>query len=140
MVGFRNGLNKSRKAYTMREERRFEIRCPVTVHLSNGPNHQTEMQGVLYDIGVGGARIALEQPLVPGTRIVLLVHFQTPDKQVTTIRFEGTVERLREEPRFEVAVGFRGTGRFQHNQLSDLFGIEASNADQASRSSKLRES
>jgi hypothetical protein len=78
--------------------------------------------------------------LVPGTRIVLLVHFQTPDKQVTTIRFEGTVERLREEPRFEVAVGFRGTGRFQHNQLSDLFGIEASNADQASRSSKLRES
>jgi c-di-GMP-binding flagellar brake protein YcgR len=116
----------------MREERRFEIRCPVTVHLSNGPDHQTEMRGVLYDIGVGGARIALDQPLVPGTRLVLLVHFQTPDKQVTTIRFEGIVQRLREEPRFEVAVGFRGTGRFQQNRLSDLLGIEAVNADRAS--------
>jgi hypothetical protein len=29
-------------------------------------------------------------------------------------------------------VGFRGTGRFQQNQLSDLFGIKAANADQAS--------
>jgi hypothetical protein len=90
------------------------------------------MQGVLYDIGVGGARIAMEQPLAPGTRIVLLVHFRAPDKHVTTIRFEGIVQRFREEPRFEVAVGFRGTGRFQQNQLSDLFGIKAANADQRS--------
>jgi hypothetical protein len=29
-------------------------------------------------------------------------------------------------------VGFRGTGRFQQNQLSDLFGIKAANADQGS--------
>ena len=64
--------------------------------------------------------MALEQPVAPGTKIVLFVHFRTPEKNVTTIRFEGTVQRLKEEPRFEIAVGFRGNGRFQKNQLSGL--------------------
>jgi hypothetical protein len=78
------------------------------------------VQGVLYDIGVGGAKVELEQPIAPGTRIILLVHFRAPDKQVTTIRFKGTVERLNDQPRFEIAVGFRGTGRFLQKQLSGL--------------------
>ena len=86
---------------------------------------------MLYDIGAGGARLALAQPVAPGTKIVLFVHFRSPEKTVTTIRFEGTVQRLKEEPRFEIAVGFRGTGRFQKNQLSGLFapGDSDANAD-----------
>lgn len=92
----------------MRAGQRFEIRCPVTVQVSNGPNHKVKVQGVLYDIGVDGARVALQQPVPPGTKITLFAHFQDPEEQVTTVRFEGVVQRLHEEPRFEIAVNFQG--------------------------------
>ena len=59
----------------MRDAQRFEIRCPVTVQVSNGPNHKVKVQGVLYDIGVDGARVALKQPVPPGTKITLFAHF-----------------------------------------------------------------
>jgi c-di-GMP-binding flagellar brake protein YcgR len=105
----------------VRKHKRFDIRCPVTVHLSHGLNHEAEVPGVLYDIGLGGAKLGLEQPLPPGTEITLFVHFQDPDKLVSsTVRFEGTVKRLNEEPRFEIGVGFRGTGRFIQNELSEV--------------------
>jgi hypothetical protein len=104
----------------MRDAKRFEIRCPVTVQVSNGHNHKVKVQGVLYDIGVDGARVALKQPVPPGTKITLFAHFQAPEEQVTTIRFEGTVQRLREEPRFEIAVNFHGMGRFLPRQLVNL--------------------
>ena len=116
----------------MRETKRFEIRCPVTVQVSNGPNHKVKVHGVLYDIGVGGARVALEQPVPPGTKITLLAHFRAPGEQVTTIRFEGIVQRVHEEPRFEIAVNFQGTGRFLQNQLIDLHVMKAASADEAS--------
>lgn len=66
----------------MRETKRFEIRCPVTVQVSNGPNHKVKVHGVLYDIGVGGARVALEQPVPPGTKITLLAHFRAPGNKL----------------------------------------------------------
>lgn len=91
-----------------------------------------EVQGVLYNIGVGGARLALDQPVPPGSKITLFVHFRAPEKQVTTIRFEGIVQRLQEEPRFGIAVSFQGTGRFLQNQLSDLYAVKAASADAAS--------
>jgi hypothetical protein len=103
----------------------------VTVHLSNGPNRETEVPGVLYNIGVGGANLELEQPIVPGTKIILFVHFRAPDKQVTTIRFEGIVERLKKEPRVEIGVGFLGTGRFLQNQVSELHATRGANGGQA---------
>jgi hypothetical protein len=109
----------------MRDAKRFEIRCPVTVQVSNGHNHKVKVQGVLYDIGVDGARVALKQPVPPGTKITLFAHFRDPEEQVTTIRFEGTVQRLREEPRFEIAVDFHGMGRFLQKQLVDLHAGEA---------------
>ena len=83
----------------MRDAKRFEIRCPVTVQVSNGQNHKVKVQGVLHDIGVDGARVALEQPLPPGTKITLFAHFQDPEEQVTTIRFEGVVQCRSEERR-----------------------------------------
>jgi hypothetical protein len=103
---------EKKMTHSIRKEKRFEIRCPVTVRLLNGPNHDTEVKGVLYDIGVGGASLEMEQPVARGTKITLLVHFRAPGEQVTTVRFEGVVERLKEQPRFEIAMGFRGTGRF----------------------------
>ena len=114
----------------MRETRRFEIRCPVTVHISDRANGKRKVQGVLYDIGVSGARLAVEQPLPPGAKITLFVHFRAPDNQVTTIRFEGIVQRLHGEPQFEIAVSFKGTGRFLENQLSDLYVVKAAHPDE----------
>jgi hypothetical protein len=116
----------------MRDANRFEIRCPVTVQLSNGKNHKVKVQGVLYDIGVDGARVALEQPVPPGTKISLFAHFRDPEEQVTTIRFEGTVQRLQEEPRFQIAVDFQGTGKFLQKQIVDVQAMKTAGGDKAS--------
>ena len=116
----------------MREAKRFDIRCPVTVQVSNGQNHKLKVQGVLYNIGVHGARVALKEPVPPGTKITLFAHFRSPGEQVTTIRFEGTVQRLREEPRFEISVDFDGTGRFVPKQIVDLHAEKAASPDDGS--------
>jgi hypothetical protein len=116
----------------MRDAKRFEIRCPVTVQVSNGQNHKVKVQGVLHDIGVDGARVALEQPVPPGTKITLFAHFRDPEEQVTTIRFEGVVQCLQEEPRFQIAVNFQGTGRFLQKQIVDLHPLNVTGADEAS--------
>ena len=116
----------------MREAQRFEIRCPVTVELSNPPNDKIKVPGLLYDIGVRGARVVLEQPLQPGTKLTLYVHFRAPEKQVTTICFKGIVHRLREEPRYEIAVKFQGTGRFLQKQPIDLPQMKAASAEEGS--------
>ena len=115
----------------MREARRFEIRCPVTVQVSNGQNHKVKVQGMLYDIGVDGARVALEQPVPPGTKITLFAHFRDPEEQVTTLRFEGVVQRLEEEPRFQIAVNFQKTGRFLQKQIVNINSVKAAAADEA---------
>lgn len=116
----------------MREAKRFEIRCPVTVEVSNRRNDKIKVPGVLCDIGVGGARVVLERPLQPGTKLTLFVHFRTPEKEVTTMRFEGIVLSVQESPRFEIAVRFKGTGRYLQNQLSGICKTKAASADNAS--------
>jgi hypothetical protein len=116
----------------MRKAKRFEIRCPVTVQLSNGQNHKVKVQGELYDIGFDGARVALDQTVPPGTKITLFAHFRDVEEQVTTIRFEGIVKRLREEPRFQIAVNFQRTDRFLQRQMVDLHALEVAGADEAS--------
>ncbi len=116
----------------MREAKRFEIQCPVAVHVSDGQNRNVKVQGVLYDIGVDGARVALEQPVPPGTKISLFAHFQSPEEEVTTIRFEGVVQRLREEPRFQIEVNFQGTGRFLPKQIVEVHAVKAAGTDEAS--------
>jgi PilZ domain len=118
--------------FPMRDAKRFEIRCPVTVQVSNGQKHQVKVQGELYDIGVDGARVALEQPVPPGTKITLYAHFRNPEEQVTTIRFEGVVQRLQEQPRFQIAVNFQGTGRYVQMQIVDLHASKAAGADEES--------
>jgi hypothetical protein len=116
----------------MRDAKRFDIQCPVTIQVSNGHNHKVKVEGVLRDIGVDGARVALEQPVPPGTKITLFAHFRDPEEQVTTICFEGVVQRLQEEPRFQIAVNFQGTGRFLQKQIVDLHPLKTAGADDAS--------
>jgi len=116
----------------MRAAKRFEIRCPVTIALSSRPKDKTEVAGVLCDIGVGGARVALDKPVQPGTKVTLFVHFQDVENKVTTIRFEGAVQRLKTEPRCEIAVGFKGSGRFQPSQIGDLYATRTAGLKNAS--------
>jgi hypothetical protein len=132
LVSFAAARAEAKGLYGMHEAKRFEIRCPVTVQVANGQSHKVKVQGVLYDIGVDGARVALEQPVPPGTKITLFAHFRSPDEQVTTIRFEGIVQRLQEEPRFQIAVNFQGTGRFLQRQIVDLQAMKTANGDEAS--------
>ena len=130
-LGFGSSPKELEGVSPVHEAKRFEIRCPVTVQVSNGQNHKVEVQGVLYDIGLDGARVALDQPLPPGTKISLFAHFRDPDAEVTTIRFEGTVQHLQEQPRFQIAVNFQGPPRYLHKQIIDLQVVKAAGVDGA---------
>jgi hypothetical protein len=104
-----------------RNGKRFVISCPIAVKvLTRGKGRELE-PGRLHDIGVGGARLDVGQPLAVGTRVILHVHFSGSDDRVTTMRFEGTVMRAQEKPLYEIAVQFRRSGRFLRNELGDLF-------------------
>ncbi len=102
---------------TNRSEPPYEIHCPVTVSLGNRLNGPEQIKGELWEISEERARLLLDKPLQQGTEILLFVHFRHPHKGVVTIRFRGVVERLREQPRFEVAVEFKGGIKFVPSEL-----------------------
>ena len=64
-----------------RETKRFAIRYPFAVEVSNRPNHQTNVRGRICDIQIRGARVALGQPVQPGIKLTLLVHYWDPEKR-----------------------------------------------------------
>lgn len=104
----------------MSAEKRFEIESPVTVGVKVFGNGRALKLGRLRDIGVRGARFVLQEPLPVRAVIVLLVHFRDPFQRVTTLEFEGVVERVRMEPSCEIAVRFRKGVRFLRGGLGDL--------------------
>ena len=77
-------------------------------------------RGEVVDVGVGGARLHLSQPLPVGTRVMLDICFPTSGA-ATTVRFEGTVTRAQEQPRYEIVVRFRRSGVILRNELEALF-------------------
>ncbi len=101
---------KSRKMD--RASTRYDIHCPVTVQVPGRLNGTTQVDGELWEISEDGARIFLDKPLRRGTEILLFAHFRHPHKGVSTIRFQGVVESLNEQPRFEMAVRFNGSAKF----------------------------
>ncbi len=96
---------------------RYEIHCPVTVQVPGKLNGTAQVDGELWEISEDGALLLLDTPVQQGTEILLFVHFRHPHKGVVTIRFRGVVERLREQPRFEVAVEFKGGIKFVPSEL-----------------------
>jgi PilZ domain-containing protein len=95
-----------------RRSERFHIECAVTASiLGRGKGHNLK-SGTLRDIGIGGACFCLGEPLEVGTLLRLQVHFVNPSRSVTTILFEGSVMRNGREPRYEIALQFRRSGRF----------------------------
>ncbi len=103
-----------------RKAKRFEIDCPVTVAVLSPRNGGGTAPGRLRDIGVRGARFHLSYPLVVGMRILLHVHFSHFDERVTTVRFEGTVTRVQQQPQ-EFAIQFQRGARFLRGRLGELF-------------------
>jgi len=103
-----------------RNGKRFAMNCPVSLKvLGRGKRHEAE-RGELLDVGEGGARLHLSQPLPVGTRVMLDICFPTSGA-ATTVRFEGTVTRAHEQPRYEIVVRFRGNGAILRNELGALF-------------------
>jgi len=98
-----------------RDSERFHIECSATVSvLGKGQKRELEPER-LEDIGLGGARFSLGEPLEVGTRLRLHLHLPSPRGGVTTLRFEGVVARATHDPRCEVAMQFRRSGRFLRN-------------------------
>ena len=107
-----------------RATRRFELRCPVTIKIRGQGKKREVTEGQLWEIGTGGAQISLPHALEEGTPLTVDVHFSHPNGSITTIRFEGVVARASREPRYEIVVQFRHSGRFLRDQMGDIFGIE----------------
>lgn len=95
-----------------RRSERFQIECAVTASIAGRGKGRDLKSGTLRDIGVGGACFYLSEPLEVGALLRLQVHFVNPNHRVTTMLFEGSVTRIGSEPRYEVAVQFRRSGRF----------------------------
>ena len=103
-----------------RDGKRFGMNCPVSLKvLSRGQRHEA-VCGEVIDVGVGGARLHLSQPLAVGTRVKLDICFPTSGA-ATTVRFEGTVTRAQEQPRYEIVVRFHRNGMILRNELGALF-------------------
>lgn len=94
-----------------RSAKRFHIECLVTISIRDR-GQTRELQGRLYDIGDGGARVYLNKPLEVGTRLIMHVHFPNPRKGVTIGRFEGVVAPPCREPQHDISIQFRRCGRF----------------------------
>ena len=108
-----------------RNGKRFGMDCPVSLKvLSRGKRHEAE-RGEVVDVGVGGARLHLSQPLPVGTRVMLDICFPTGGA-ATTVRFEGTVTRAQEQPRYEIVVRFHRSGRILRSELEALFTLPPS--------------
>ena len=102
-----------------RNGKRFAMNYPVRLKvLSRGKRHEAE-RGEVVDVGVGGARLHLSQPLPVGTRVMLDICFPTSGA-ATTVRFEGTVTRAHEQPRYEIVVRFHRSGMILRNELGAL--------------------
>lgn len=76
--------------------------------------------GHLLDIGMGGARLQVGQHLAEGSRVVLHAHFRDAKQKVTTVQFEGIVQRADDQPVYEVAVQFRRSGRILRQDMGEL--------------------
>ena len=103
-----------------REWKRLMIDCPVMLKISSRGRAAALVSGTLLDIGMGGARLQVGQRLPEGARVVLHTHFRDAKQKVTTVRFEGIVQRADDQPVYEVAVQFQRGGRILRREVGDF--------------------
>ena len=113
-------LMGSSKLGEKRGWKRLRIDCPVMLKISSRGRPASLVSGQLLDIGMGGARLQVGQHLPEGARVVLHTHFRDAKQKVTTVCFEGIVQRADDEPVYEVAVQFRRSGRILRRDVGDL--------------------
>ena len=113
----------STKLGEKREWKRLEIDCPVMLKISSRGRAAALVSGHLLDIGMGGARLQVGQRLPEGSRVVLHTHFRDGKQKVTTVRFEGIVQRADDQPIYEVAVQFRRGGRILRREVGEIVTI-----------------
>lgn len=99
---------------------RYRIDCPVSVLTPGRGKKRTIARGWLYDIGEGGARIHLDEPLSPHSRVTLDVHLPNPDSKITTIRFKSVVTGICYGPPYELALCFLGRGGFIRGKVAEF--------------------
>lgn len=113
-------LMGSSKLGEKREWKRLRIECPVLLKIPSRGRVASLVPGHLLDIGMGGARLQVGQHLAEGSRVVLHTHFRDGKQKVTTVQFEGIVQRADDQPVYEVAVQFRRGGRILRREVGEL--------------------
>jgi hypothetical protein len=113
-----------------REWKRLEIDCPVMLKISSRGRAAALVSGTLLDIGMGGARLQVGEHLPEGSRVVLHTHFRDAKQNVTTVHFEGIVQRADDQPVYEVAVQFHRSGRIVRRDVGDLLTLPPDRAQQ----------
>jgi hypothetical protein len=97
---------------------RFRTESVVIVRSQGRREPEQVVSGKLADIGAGGARLLMDQPLEVGTTVTVEVNFPSARQGVAKIRFDGTVVRSRSQ--YEIAVSFVRPGRFLRRRLEGL--------------------
>ena len=90
-LGRKSGQKSLRRGFI------FVVRLPKRV-LHSIVRLVQSRYSLLCNAGVGGVRLAVEQPMTQGTKLTLFVYFRVLEKQITTTGFEGIVPRLHERP------------------------------------------
>jgi PilZ domain len=107
-----------------RNEKRFQISCPISVFVGRRGRHTEAERGHLCDIATAGARFQFGRALSVGKTIALMIHFPDPPQGVVTVRFTGAVIRTQVGLPFEIAVRLRGGGRFLRDRAEGLCSID----------------
>jgi hypothetical protein len=98
----------------------YKIDCPVSVLTPGRGKKRTVARGWLYDIGAGGARIYLDDPLPLHGRFTLDVHLPGPDSKIITVRFKSVVTGICYGPPYELALCFLGRGDFIRGKVAQF--------------------
>ncbi len=115
-----NGMPLRRSA--KRQERFYEIDCPVKAEVQDRPNGSGMEQGRLCQIGVRSARCYFMRPITAKTHLVLHVYFPHPRGKPTVVVFDAVVTRVGKLPPYATTLRFQGGARFLRDQLEDLLG------------------
>jgi hypothetical protein len=110
------------KPKTKRQQKFYEISCPVKAELRDRPNGKGMEEGQLRRIGVRSARCYFTRPITTKTHVALHVYFPHPGGRPTIVVFDAVVIRVGKLPPYATTLRFRGGARFLRNQLGDLLG------------------
>ena len=105
-----------------RQEKFYEIECPVRAEIRDRPNGAGAEEGRLRQIGVRSALCTFSRPMAAGTHVALNIYFSNPGRAPTVVVFDAVVSNAEKLPPYATTLRFRGRAKFLQNQLGDLLG------------------